>query len=506
MKRLERQVAEFTEERNRLAAELGKTQQVQLGQEAEMRRWKDLWEQSRGEVSRAEAATATLRSQNEGLKATLDQLQRDLVLSKEALSARSTESDSAFIVFRQKTEVMGTPYSVNELRKQLKEADTAREEALSRETEVTLQVQSVKQEWAQGEARSKRALAVRDKEIAELQSEANELVAALEDERSGWKSERDSLTAVLAEQKTRVEKLAKQLEEAISSRDTLQQARLSLERQLHRAKADSSSEESSKKTMEAKVETLESSLFELRKAAAQQERQLKEVSAARLKAEEQVFTLRSQLSSGSQDTSQSTTLLQAQINALEEQLAEAVLSQSQTEKLQERVEFLERTNEILQNQKKQMADKLEAEVSRLRAENEALQNQREQRPKAGQLMNSAHEESLRQSVQMLQLEISEANNRIKRLEEESRTADQKYVDAKMGWASADLERETALQRVRESQEKLRTVSQEYTMIEVEFYKVNERLGQTLNMYNDLENDNQRLRQTLEASERGKKRR
>lgn len=505
MKRLERQATDLAEERNRLAAELGKTQQAQLGQEAEVRRWKDLWEQSRGEISRAEAATASLRSQNEGLRSTLDQIQRDLNLSKEALSARSTESDSAFIVFRQKTEVMGTSHSVTELRKQLKEADTAREEALSRETEVTLQVQSTKQEWAQSEARSKRALAVRDKEIAELQSEGNELVAALEDERSGWKSERDGLAATIAEHKTRVEKLSKQLEEATGSRDALQQARLGLERQLHRAKADSSSEETSKKALEIKLESLESSLFELRKASAQQERQLKEVSAARLKAEEQVFTLRSQLTSGSQDTSQSVTVLQAQINALEEQLAEAVVSQSQAEKLQERVEFLERTNEILQSQKKQVADKLEAEVSRLRAENEAL-SQREQRPKAGQLLNSAHEESLRQSVQMLQLEIAEAKNRIKRLEEETRTADQKYVDAKMGWANADLERETALQRVRESQEKLRSVSQEYTMIEVEFYKVNERLGQTLNMYNDLENESQRMRQTLEAAERGKKRR
>ena len=232
MKRLERQATDLAEERNRLAAELGKTQQAQLGQEAEVRRWKDLWEQSRGEISRAEAATASLRSQNEGLRSTLDQIQRDLNLSKEALSARSTESDSAFIVFRQKTEVMGTSHSVTELRKQLKEADTAREEALSRETEVTLQVQSTKQEWAQSEARSKRALAVRDKEIAELQSEGNELVAALEDERSGWKSERDGLAATIAEHKTRVEKLSKQLEEATGSRDALQQARLGLERQL----------------------------------------------------------------------------------------------------------------------------------------------------------------------------------------------------------------------------------------------------------------------------------
>ena len=78
----------------------------------------------------------------------------------------------------------------------------------------------------------------------------------------------------------------------------------------------------------------------------------------------------------------------------------------------------------------------------------------------------------------------------------------------MGWASADLERETAVQKMRESQEKLRQMSQEYTMIEVEFYKVNERLGQTLNMTNDLENENQQLRISLSSltDPKGKKKR
>ena len=490
------------DERNRLLGELGKAKERETAQEMEVRRWKDLWEQSRSEVGRSDAAAATLRSQNEGLKASLEQLQRDLIQSKEALSARSTESDSAFILFRQKTEVMSELYLVSDLRKQIKESEIAREEALSRETEVTVQVQRMKQDWGVSETRYKRAIAVRDKEINELQSEGNELISALEDERLVWKREQEGFVNTNAELKSRVEKLSKQVEEVSSTRDNLQQARMSLERQLHRAKADTSTEETSKKALEMKVETLENSLFELKKTAAQQERLLKEASSGRLKAEEQVFNLRAQLNSG-QDSSESTSVLQSQINALEQQLAEAVLSQSQIEKLQEKIDILESTNEILQNQKKQMAEKFENEVSRLRAENEGLQSQREQRPKAGQLMNSAHEESLRQSVKMLEMEVSETRNRVKQLEEEMRAADQKYVDAKMGWANADLERETALTRVREAQEKLRGMSQDYTMIEVEFYKVNERLGQTLNMFNDLEFENQQLRHKVEAAEQGK---
>lgn len=281
LRRSERIASELAEERNRLAAELARTKQQQADTEMEAARWKDLWEQSRSETGRNEALIASLKQQNEGLKKTIEDMQHDLVQSKEALSARSTESDTAFVHFRQKTEALGEFHTVNDLKKQLRDADSAREEALSRETEVTLSVQALKQEMAQSEARWRRALAVREKEISELQSEASELISALEDEREAWTSGKASILASADDLKARLDKVSKEWETAVAERDALQQAQTALERSVGKVKADLAREESAKKALETKVETLETTVFDLKKTSAQQDRQLKELATAK---------------------------------------------------------------------------------------------------------------------------------------------------------------------------------------------------------------------------------
>ena len=74
----------------------------------------------------------------------------------------------------------------------------------------------------------------------------------------------------------------------------------------------------------------------------------------------------------------------------------------------------------------------------------------------------------------------------------------------MGWANSDLEKENTLQKYREAQEKLREYSSQYTMMEVELYKINERFGQTLNLNNDLEIQLQLLKGKAEGQAAGKK--
>ena len=70
--------------------------------------------------------------------------------------------------------------------------------------------------------------------------------------------------------------------------------------------------------------------------------------------------------------------------------------------------------------------------------------------------------------------------------------EKKYIDCKMGWANSDIEKESYATKYREAQEKLRDYSSDYTVMEVELYKLNERFGQTLNNNNELEMENQML--------------
>jgi LysM repeat protein len=91
------------------------------------------------------------------------------------------------------------------------------------------------------------------------------------------------------------------------------------------------------------------------------------------------------------------------------------------------------------------------------------------------------------------------------LQEEYKSLEKKYVDAKMGWANADLEKENIVQKYRDAQEQLRDYSAQYTVMEVEMYKINERFGQTLNLNNELELEVNNLRSQIAEAQGNKKR-
>ena len=76
----------------------------------------------------------------------------------------------------------------------------------------------------------------------------------------------------------------------------------------------------------------------------------------------------------------------------------------------------------------------------------------------------------------------------------------------MGWANADLEKENIVHKYRDAQEQLREYSAQYTLMEVEMYKINERFGQTLNMNNELEMENNTLKLQLGSHNGNKKKR
>ena len=203
------------------------------------------------------------------------------------------------------------------------------------------------------------------------------------------------------------------------------------------------------------------------------------------------------------NSSSQISVFQDQINTLERQLAENVeLTQGQTEKYHEIIDNFESKVATLQREKDQLLAETAQRAQRLTDE---LDTQRKQGKRTTErLITAVNEDSLKRTVEMMTLQVAEAGAKVRRLEEENRLVEKRYTDAKIGWANTDLELESAQQKIREAQDKLKTLAQDYTMIEVEFYRVNEKLGQTLNTNNDLEGEIQRMRVEGEAGKKKRK--
>ena len=177
-------------------------------------------------------------------------------------------------------------------------------------------------------------------------------------------------------------------------------------------------------------------------------------------------------------------VLQEQVETLEKRIIEMEsVAKSEREELRSRELVLEKQVEIMEKQKKKAVMELENTVARLTAENEGLKKSYRGR-----------EEDWRQAA--LRDECADLKERIKRLEDDHKAMEKKYVEAKLAVSGAEMERDALSQKLKEAQDKLRDQSRQYTLLEVEFYKVNEHFGQTLNLQNELEAENQALKQKL----------
>ena len=204
-------------------------------------------------------------------------------------------------------------------------------------------------------------------------------------------------------------------------------------------------------------------------------------------------------------------ILQDQVDTLEQRIRVIEsLNLKDKNELNETIAVLRKENELLQKKNREICQKYEEQLTKLSVD---FQMYREKarvseassptKVETSAVISSAQEESLRQNIQMLNLENKDLKQRVSRLETDITGFEKKYVEAKMGWANSDLEKENTLQKYREAQEKLREYSSQYTMMEVELYKINERFGQTLNLNNDLEMQLQLLKGKAEGQAAGK---
>lgn len=198
-----------------------------------------------------------------------------------------------------------------------------------------------------------------------------------------------------------------------------------------------------------------------------------------------------------------TIIYQDQISNLTDKLANIDKGHSkERQNLHKKISELEQENEGLEKRKIEISSFYDSKLTSLTAENEKF---RQNNPlSTDQLAASLVEQDSKHSAKIAQLEIQDLQKRVRQLQEDYVSMEKKFVNSKMGWAQAEIEKENLLTKYREAQEQLRIYSADYTTMEVELYKLNERFGQTINTHNELEMENQVLRLNLEQCKNGGK--
>lgn len=202
-----------------------------------------------------------------------------------------------------------------------------------------------------------------------------------------------------------------------------------------------------------------------------------------------------------------TIIYQDQISNLTDKLANIDKGHSKERRnLQRKILELEQENEGLEKRKLEISSFYDSKLAEITEENEQLKQQNlfPSHTSTDQLANSLAEQDSKYSAKIAQLETQDLQKRVRQLQEDYVSMEKKFVNSKMGWAQAEIEKENLLTKYREAQEQLRIYSADYTTMEVELYKLNERFGQTINTHNDLEMENQLLKADLEQYKSGGK--
>jgi chromosome segregation ATPase len=394
---------------------------------------------------------------------------------------------------------------------QLKELEDLKEEALSRQTELVLDLQKAKAEVANTHKSYKEKILKLENELEAAKSENIDLFNRIEEEARNKEAIEKRLTMEHKDYANRMSRIQEDYHSVKNKKQQLEETVADYERQIQRqSHIPFAQENTEKQLLEIKVKKYEEEIPNLKKQLKLKETETKELKDAKIKLEREVKNLQDQLNNAaeaSEFSDPANYVLMEQVRNLEARLKDSDRSfDKEKKKFTSQLQLLENENEILLKQKKEQAERYEEQIARLNVEIQLLKQQLDRsgyspsKPRktiTSELIESSNEEGLKQNLQVLTFENKDQRNRIAKLEDDYKILEKKLVDAKLGWANSDIEKENLVHRYKEAQEKLKEYASEFTMMEVEFYKINERFGQCINYNNELEMQIQVLRQDIE---------
>ena len=507
LKELEKKDSGETEEKSRSRSEIDKLRKKLEECEAKLREALKEADRLREAKASLEASNGQLGQLASQLRGDVENLRHDLNESREGLSVRGSQEDSTFDSYKKKTEAI-----INNYKRDIKALEHEREEALSRQTDMTFELQKAKTEILSIDERNRQQIIRLEKENENLKEDLLEIRQKIEDEMQNRKVFERKSSVEKNDYDFKVSKMLQVQQELKSKKEVLEQTVAEHERQMKKKQLEAEADQQSLKKLSEKCEKLESKSREHKEFVRCKNRELDELYAAKESLEQENLTLRSHLKTATttEFSDPANIILQEQVESLEAKLkhTEQLLAKEKNSSV-DKLRVLENQVSILERKKKEIQENFEDQVHKLTVQNRMLQDQSEGhkhvvKPQtSSDLMAEMQKESNNQTIQLLKIDFNDVKAKLADLQEEYKSLEKKYVDAKMGWANADLEKENIVQKYRDAQEQLRDYSAQYTVMEVEMYKINERFGQTLNLNNELESEVNSLRTQL-ADEKGSK--
>lgn len=393
------------------------------------------------------------------------------------------------------------------LKRDLKSSQEEVEELQSKQTEFIATIHSLKMAFANKEEDYKSKIRKLENDLLEKIQEIQDLNFRLEEEfTTSKKLERKTLT-VQEDSDTKFSKLAKKLQEMSAEKEILEQNYLSILRKIDREKT--SADFTSLAKAEATIATQKSEITKFQSQIKAQDTKIAEFKLLN----EKLFLENSQLQDQikkvniSKYSDPALVILQEKVKVLEEKIHEnELMAAEEREKLSENNRVLEKQLEIVEEQSRLKLEEYEKKMNELLQENKRVTDTDKSKKSMvpGQLLSNMNEENWRQDIEMLNLKLLEYKNENEKLVEEVKVVESKYQESKLIISKKELEKENIQNKYREAQDQMREYSSQFTMLEVELYKINERFGQALNMNNQLENELQELKEQIYNSKYGRK--
>lgn len=433
---------------------------------------------------------------NENLKSTHSKLLKDIESFKNRVPG--LEEDSSIQVNIKadladlKQELEGAHEEINSLR--------------AKQIEYISSIQLLKTKYSNNEEELRKRIRGLENEVLDKTQEIQELNMRLEEEIStARKFERKTIT-VQEEKNSEVLRLAKDLKEIANEKETIQQNYINYHRKIDRNKtsidlAALTKAEASLSAQKAEIAKLSQSLKMNENKVIDLKNSNEKLLIENLKLKEHLNRINvSKFSDPAFSTLQERVkFLEEKNEDLEHQNAEEI------EKLNENIKVLEKQLELVEKQKNDQMKKYEEKINSLMVESKLVVQRDRRSLIPGQFLNSLNEENWKQTVEMLNLKILELKNEKEKLIEEVNVTDSKYQKSKLVIAKKEIEKENLQNKFRDAQEQMREYCSQYTLLEVELYKINERFGKELNLNNQLENELQEMKELFyNLSNKGKK--
>ena len=512
LKETEKKYVDGSEERDRLKSENDKYKTKISDYEQRMQKLNNHIESLREEKGQIENSYQQVQNANIQLKLDIDQLRHEISDSRDSYSARGPDNEATFENYKKKTEAM-----INNYKKDIKVLEHEREEALSKQTDMTFELQKAKAEIAAVDERYRQQLLKLEKETEDLREDNTEIKQRLDEELQSRKLVERKSTIEKSDSENKLSKLMQSYQELKSKKEALEQTLTEYERQLHKKQNDFETDTSRAKKLAERCESFEKKLSKYKDERKNKNKELDELGSIKEALEQENFTLREHLKTATttEFSDPANIILQEQVEGLQARIKNSEQNFAKEKvSLNEKIKILENQLSILEKKKKELTDSYENQIHKLTVDNNILHDQMSslriaspnKSTTSSDLIAEMQKESHNQSLQLMKIDLNEFKSKYVDLQDEYKALEKKYVDSKMGWANADLEKENIVQKYRDAQEQLREYSAQYTIMEVEMYKINERFGQTLNMNNELEMENNTLKLQLGDTKGNKKKR